>query len=1037
MSAEPTRAVFLSYASQDAEAARSICEALRQGGVEVWFDADGGLEHGDEWDAKIRRQIKECVLFIPLISANTQAREEGYFRIEWELAAQRAMGIASGVPFILPVVIDDTREPEALVPDRFRAVQWMRLPGGALPPEVKARLLKLWSHRTGALKHESARSESRPVPGSVPSEPRPEPPRRPPWWAYALAAGLGAIAIVWWWRSPAKPAEKTAPVVAGKAAVATSQAEQLVAQAFATVERLNYTRDDLSAAEDRVRQATELESFSAKVWGARAWISGVWLLRNWDVSAKRRQDTENFARRALALDPNEPDALNALAEVMLKQGAFAQAEALTRQALKRRPGHQWSLSLLSAALGNLGRTEEGIAILHERVERDPSDVLARYDLAMAYVSGGGGGDPRRADAALAQLDAALAVQPLVSFLSVKAQILGSWKGNLPAMRATVAELEKLPILERTEDQPLVTAIWCAMLERDPTRMLAAAALTARPYFAHSVVQGPRAWYLAHAHRLAGQGGPARVAWQSAETAVRDRIRENPNSARVQMELAVVLAWLGQPEELARVPDPAPNTPDRRLKAYAYAGLGDAARAAPYIREMLNKTVFVTDHTLALDPWWDKIRGQPEFEAIVAEGKAPSGTAVAPPVTPAPALSPARELAAKAHALLLGLEATREDFALAEEYCQRALKLDSTDAEVCATYAQLNSAFVYRGWEATPERKEQCRVWAERAIRLAPKSVQARLAQAGAWSTFGINRSETEKLLRELLAEQPNDRAIIRFLASMVLSRGGLEECLALGERAAALPGGDPLALYNNARILWQRGQQARAHDSLLRCLAQKPFSSALVLKAIMETHWRGDLAAAEAAMKEIPASSLLEDRANFTVGLVHYYQRRTDAALKAWGAFPREFYNDFHYDGPKGLLLGLAYELDRRDAAARTEWRTALQAVEKRLVTAANQPALHFQRAYLLACLGEKPAAEEALRTHEELAGIKLTPGSHLPSDLAIVYLRLGRWDEVLAHPPTSATRLRLDPRFDAARKDARFQKLLELVPPPSAKAAP
>src|SRR5882757_5140494 len=77
MADSPAKAVFLSYASQDAEAARRICDALRADGIEVWFDADGGLEHGDEWDAKIRRQIKECVLFLPLISANTQAREEG------------------------------------------------------------------------------------------------------------------------------------------------------------------------------------------------------------------------------------------------------------------------------------------------------------------------------------------------------------------------------------------------------------------------------------------------------------------------------------------------------------------------------------------------------------------------------------------------------------------------------------------------------------------------------------------------------------------------------------------------------------------------------------------------------------------------------------------------------------------------------------------------------------------------------------------------------------------------------------------------
>ncbi len=156
MSAESSlsaRAVFLSYASQDAEAARRICDTLRASGIEVWFDVDGGLEHGDEWDAKIRRQIKECVLFIPLISANTQARHEGYFRLEWELAAERAMSIASGVAFILPIIIDGTREPDALVPDRFRKVQWTRLPSGEVTPELCDRFLKLWSHRVGAVAH--------------------------------------------------------------------------------------------------------------------------------------------------------------------------------------------------------------------------------------------------------------------------------------------------------------------------------------------------------------------------------------------------------------------------------------------------------------------------------------------------------------------------------------------------------------------------------------------------------------------------------------------------------------------------------------------------------------------------------------------------------------------------------------------------------------------------------------------------------------------------------------------------------------------
>ena len=77
----PTGAVFLSYASQDAESALRICAALRAAGIEVWFD-QSQLRGGDVWDQKIRCEIRDCALFIPVISANTASRREGYFRLE-------------------------------------------------------------------------------------------------------------------------------------------------------------------------------------------------------------------------------------------------------------------------------------------------------------------------------------------------------------------------------------------------------------------------------------------------------------------------------------------------------------------------------------------------------------------------------------------------------------------------------------------------------------------------------------------------------------------------------------------------------------------------------------------------------------------------------------------------------------------------------------------------------------------------------------------------------------------------------------------
>ena len=139
---DPNKAVFLSYASQDAEAAKRICDALRAAGIEVWFD-QSELRGGDAWDASIRRQIKTCALFIPLISASTRARTEGYFRLEWKLAIDRSHLMATERAFLLPVVIDDSGDSDTTVPDRFREVHWTRLDGGAPTNALVERVSRL------------------------------------------------------------------------------------------------------------------------------------------------------------------------------------------------------------------------------------------------------------------------------------------------------------------------------------------------------------------------------------------------------------------------------------------------------------------------------------------------------------------------------------------------------------------------------------------------------------------------------------------------------------------------------------------------------------------------------------------------------------------------------------------------------------------------------------------------------------------------------------------------------------------------------
>jgi formylglycine-generating enzyme required for sulfatase activity/pimeloyl-ACP methyl ester carboxylesterase len=149
-----SQAVFLSYASEDTEAAARIAQALRAGGVEVWFDRSE-LRGGDAWDRKIRQQIRDCVLFLPIISGHTQARTEGYFRLEWRLAEQRTHLMGRQRAFLVPVCVDVTPEKDADVPDAFLGVQWTRLPHGEVSAEFITLVQRLIAPESTALAAES------------------------------------------------------------------------------------------------------------------------------------------------------------------------------------------------------------------------------------------------------------------------------------------------------------------------------------------------------------------------------------------------------------------------------------------------------------------------------------------------------------------------------------------------------------------------------------------------------------------------------------------------------------------------------------------------------------------------------------------------------------------------------------------------------------------------------------------------------------------------------------------------------------------
>jgi hypothetical protein len=142
----PDNAVFISYAREDLAAVQKLKTGLDAAGIKTWFDLER-LEGGDDYDRKIQRNIARCSYFIPIVSAATQRRLEGYFRREWSYAIDRARNIAEGAVFIMPVTIDDTNGGDAQVPEKFKAVHFTRLPGGEVTAEFARHLQDLLSTR--------------------------------------------------------------------------------------------------------------------------------------------------------------------------------------------------------------------------------------------------------------------------------------------------------------------------------------------------------------------------------------------------------------------------------------------------------------------------------------------------------------------------------------------------------------------------------------------------------------------------------------------------------------------------------------------------------------------------------------------------------------------------------------------------------------------------------------------------------------------------------------------------------------------------
>ncbi len=613
---DPGKAVFLSYASQDAEAAKRICEALRAAGVEVWFD-QSELVGGDQWDAKIRGQIGSCALFVPIISASTQARREGYFRIEWKLAAQRTHAMADGTPFLLPILIDGTRDAEALAPAEFKSVQWTKLPGGETPPAFVARVQKLLGNESvgGALRPDGSEESGLKAPPTI---------KPPPRWLIPAIFGVAALVGLALW----EPWRKSTPPLAATPAVAVPAGSAEIARVRARIIPDRWQKGDFEAIAPALDRIIAANPDEADAWALRSIINSLQVLRILDPGTQPLETGKTAAEHALRLAPESPLGQLALGmhlvanvsrggdpracrEPVDRAVAMLAPDALTRYA-----------ELVSFWLGYDFENTERVAAAWLKADPQanyPAWIMTSLSIAM-----------RRTEEVEKWAERSFRDQELTSVRALcnLADAQFFLRADLAACRAT---LERIPVRARSVSRvvhwrwllPMAEGRWDDALQelaQVPDAML------------HDVIyNGPKALLAGLAHQQAGRADAANSQFHEAERLLREKLAADPDNEALRAVLAVTLASAGRADEARRelalveplVRGRAPNVYRPRLivsLAQAYGALGDYKGMAFWLRKLFAEpsNTPLTPASFRLDPRFNGAVNAPEIQALLKE-----------------------------------------------------------------------------------------------------------------------------------------------------------------------------------------------------------------------------------------------------------------------------------------------------------------------------------------------------------------------------------------------------------------------------------
>ena len=576
----------------------------------MWFD-QSELVGGDAWDTKIRGQIGSCALFVPVISASTQARLEGYFRLEWKIAAQRTHTMADERVFLLPVVIDSTRDAEASVPAEFKNVQWTHLPSGETPPAFVTRVKRLLE---GGSVPVTSRQGSSTAPVATPAL------KTAKWLALSIVFAVLALSLLLW-----RPWESAAP---GNGSM--SDAQTLVEQARQVYEKGDeLNRDSLFLAEEMVQRAIALDPSEPSAWELATWLSYVMIWHAIDDTQARRETLLRQANSAIALAPDAVAARWVFATAQLigpniSQLHFAELESGLKQLAERDP-QNWKIQRSLGIIAWLtGRIDDAAGAFNRAIELSHGHPMVTADLANVLIRN------NRYTEAETLLARALTQHRSGRLLTFDLIVKSRWRGDLDN---ALEDIANWPGWLLQQDRGMAVAWQTALWARRPDMALRLVQSFPRQYVRDITFSGPRGVLSARAQEMAGNTVAAQADWRATLQQCDVDLAANASDVTALYWKAWALARLGDQAEaqsaatlLRQGLQTAQNNYIGSYNAAAlWATVGWTDEAISTLQtEIQNPSGFITltRAHLELEPAFDPIRNDPRFLELVVSAPSP-------------------------------------------------------------------------------------------------------------------------------------------------------------------------------------------------------------------------------------------------------------------------------------------------------------------------------------------------------------------------------------------------------------------------------